>query len=76
MGKKNGRGKRGRGGGMAKGRIPRIGSYAISSSITDPTCFSCTTFNILAPIYKRLDLEVYVFSIFKTPFCFSIYYVY
>lgn len=42
---------------MTKGRVSRIGSYAISSSIDDPTCFSCTTFNILAPIYKRLNHE-------------------
>ncbi|KAH6770996.1 Calcium-binding endonuclease/exonuclease/phosphatase family [Perilla frutescens var. hirtella] len=39
------------------GRVSRIGSYAIASSITDDTCFSCTTFNILAPIYKRLSHE-------------------
>lgn len=32
----------------------RGGSYA---STADP-CVSCTTFNILAPIYKRLDKEV------------------
>ncbi|KAL2249113.1 UNVERIFIED_CONTAM: putative calcium-binding protein [Sesamum indicum] len=38
-------------------RVSRIGSYAIASSITDPTCVSCTTFNILAPIYKRLSQE-------------------
>ncbi|XAR52119.1 hypothetical protein NMG60_11020028 [Bertholletia excelsa] len=37
--------------------ISRIGSYAIASSISDPTSISCTTFNILAPIYKRLDKE-------------------
>lgn len=49
MGRKNKR--------MAKGRVSKIGSYAIASSITDPTCFSCTTFNILAPIYKRLNGE-------------------
>lgn len=24
----------------------------------DPSCVSCTTFNILAPIYKRLDPQV------------------
>ncbi|KAK2972805.1 hypothetical protein RJ640_028333 [Escallonia rubra] len=42
-------------GGMT--RVSRIGSYAISSSIKDPSCFSCTTFNILAPIYKRLNQE-------------------
>ncbi|KAL8519649.1 hypothetical protein ACS0TY_010546 [Phlomoides rotata] len=36
-------------------RVSRIGSYAIASSIKDATCFSCTTFNILAPIYKRLS---------------------
>ncbi|GMH09083.1 hypothetical protein Nepgr_010923 [Nepenthes gracilis] len=36
-----------------KGRISRIGSYAISSSITDHS-ITCTTFNILAPIYNRL----------------------
>ena len=29
----------------------------------DPSCVSCTTFNILAPIYKRLDPHVrYSFS--------------
>ncbi|XP_027109932.1 uncharacterized calcium-binding protein At1g02270 [Coffea eugenioides] len=38
-------------------RVSRIGSYAIASSIADPTCISCTTFNILAPIYKRLNHE-------------------
>ncbi|CAL5367828.1 unnamed protein product [Camellia sinensis] len=40
-----------------KGRVSRIGSYAIASSIADPTSISCTTFNILAPIYKRLNKE-------------------
>lgn len=44
-----------------KGRISRIGSYAISSSIRDhqqqQPCITCTTFNILAPIYKRLNHE-------------------
>ncbi|KAL2226868.1 UNVERIFIED_CONTAM: putative calcium-binding protein [Sesamum indicum] len=49
MGRKNRR--------LNKGRVSRIGSYAIASSIKDPTCISCTTFNILAPIYKRLDHE-------------------
>ncbi|KAA8540109.1 hypothetical protein F0562_026801 [Nyssa sinensis] len=47
MGRKKGK--------MTKGRVSRIGSYAIASSVTDPTSISCTTFNILAPIYKRLD---------------------
>ncbi|KAK9673064.1 hypothetical protein RND81_12G143800 [Saponaria officinalis] len=42
--------------GLMKGRVSRIGSYAIASSITDQ-CVTCTTFNILAPIYKRLDDE-------------------
>ncbi|KAH7543702.1 hypothetical protein JRO89_XS15G0002900 [Xanthoceras sorbifolium] len=44
-----------------KGRISRIGSYAIASSIRDNNhqqpCITCTTFNILAPIYKRLSNE-------------------
>uniref|UniRef100_A0A2N9EGE3 EF-hand domain-containing protein n=1 Tax=Fagus sylvatica TaxID=28930 RepID=A0A2N9EGE3_FAGSY len=45
-----------------KGRISRIGSYAIASSIRDhlphqQPCITCTTFNILAPIYKRLNNE-------------------
>ncbi|XP_044485922.1 uncharacterized calcium-binding protein At1g02270 [Mangifera indica] len=45
-----------------KGRISRIGSYAIASSIRDHNqhqqpCITCTTFNILAPIYKRLSNE-------------------
>lgn len=39
-------------------RVSRIGSYAIASSIKDATCFSCTTFNILAPIYKRISHKV------------------
>lgn len=39
---------------VSKGRVSRIGSYAIASSITDQ-CITCTTFNILAPIYKRLN---------------------
>ncbi|XVE58242.1 hypothetical protein DITRI_Ditri04bG0154400 [Diplodiscus trichospermus] len=41
-----------------KTRISRIGSYAIASSLRDhphQPCISCTTFNILAPIYKRLS---------------------
>jgi hypothetical protein len=29
-----------------------------SSAMTDEPCVSCTTFNILAPIYKRLDQKV------------------
>lgn len=43
------------------GRISRIGSYAISSSVCDDLhhpCITCTTFNILAPIYKRLNHAV------------------
>ncbi|KAF9603620.1 hypothetical protein IFM89_037133 [Coptis chinensis] len=36
-----------------KGRISRIVSHAL---VAEP-CISCTTFNILAPIYKRLDKE-------------------
>ncbi|KAI3508073.1 hypothetical protein L1887_23073 [Cichorium endivia] len=43
--------------GMSKRRSSRIDSYPIASTIADPTCFSCTTFNILAPIYKRLIHE-------------------
>lgn len=46
------------------GRVSRIGSYAIASSMRDhhqQPCITCTTFNILAPIYKRINLEV--------PFC-------
>ncbi|TKY56415.1 calcium-binding protein [Spatholobus suberectus] len=43
------------------GRISRTGSYAIASSIQEnqqpPPCIACTTFNILAPIYKRLNHE-------------------
>ncbi|KAF1893797.1 hypothetical protein Lal_00002328 [Lupinus albus] len=42
------------------GRISRIGSFAISSSIKEnqqQSCITCTTFNILAPIYKRIDDE-------------------
>ncbi|XP_055826889.1 uncharacterized calcium-binding protein At1g02270 isoform X1 [Solanum dulcamara] len=43
--------------GTTKGRVSRIGSYAIASSIDEPNSISCTTFNILAPIYKRLNHE-------------------
>uniref|UniRef100_A0A7N0TCG6 EF-hand domain-containing protein n=1 Tax=Kalanchoe fedtschenkoi TaxID=63787 RepID=A0A7N0TCG6_KALFE len=42
---------------MRKGRAPKIGSHAIATSVMDrqqQPCISCTTFNILAPIYKRL----------------------
>ncbi|XP_061364062.1 uncharacterized calcium-binding protein At1g02270-like isoform X2 [Gastrolobium bilobum] len=42
------------------GRISRIGSFAISSSINEnqqQPCITCTTFNILAPIYKRINDE-------------------
>lgn len=49
--------------GTTKGRVSRIGSYAIA----EPNSISCTTFNILAPIYKRLNLEV-VFFLFLLPF--------
>lgn len=43
-------------------RINRIGSYAISSSMSmrdhrKQPCITCTTFNILAPIYKRLNVN-------------------
>ncbi|CAI9087004.1 OLC1v1020957C3 [Oldenlandia corymbosa var. corymbosa] len=42
--------------GIRSGRkVSRIGNYAIASSVADPSCISCTTFNILAPIYKRLN---------------------
>ncbi|XP_022762805.1 uncharacterized calcium-binding protein At1g02270-like isoform X2 [Durio zibethinus] len=40
------------------GRVSMIGSYAIASSMRDhphQPCITCTTFNILAPIYKRLS---------------------
>ncbi|XP_023553500.1 uncharacterized calcium-binding protein At1g02270 isoform X2 [Cucurbita pepo subsp. pepo] len=44
-----------------KGRISMIGSYAIASSIKDHhhqrPSITCTTFNILAPIYKRLSQQ-------------------
>ncbi|XP_027940134.1 uncharacterized calcium-binding protein At1g02270-like isoform X2 [Vigna unguiculata] len=43
------------------GRISRTTSYAIASSMQDnqhqPPFITCTTFNILAPIYKRLNHE-------------------
>ena len=42
------------------GRISRIGSFAIASSLNDnqqQPCITCTTFNILAPIYKRINDE-------------------
>ncbi|KAJ8748133.1 hypothetical protein K2173_012600 [Erythroxylum novogranatense] len=38
-----------------KKKVSRIGSYAIATSMTyHQPCITCTTFNILAPIYKRL----------------------
>ncbi|XP_057951256.1 uncharacterized calcium-binding protein At1g02270 isoform X2 [Malania oleifera] len=40
-----------------RARVSRIGSYAIASCVTDRSCITCTTFNILAPIYKRLNQE-------------------
>lgn len=48
-----------------KCRISRIGSYAIASSVGDhhsQPCITCTTFNILAPIYKRLNQKVRDFT--------------
>ncbi|KAH1081108.1 hypothetical protein J1N35_020869 [Gossypium stocksii] len=39
-----------------KGTILRTKSGKISSPVEEP-CVSCTTFNILAPIYKRLDQQ-------------------
>ncbi|KAJ7963389.1 Calcium-binding endonuclease/exonuclease/phosphatase family [Quillaja saponaria] len=30
-------------------------SMALAGADRDPSCISCTTFNILAPIYKRID---------------------
>ncbi|GMI73682.1 hypothetical protein like AT1G02270 [Hibiscus trionum] len=39
-----------------KGTILRTKSGKFASSISEP-CVSCTTFNILAPIYKRLDQQ-------------------
>nr|XP_043617441.1 uncharacterized calcium-binding protein At1g02270 isoform X2 [Erigeron canadensis] len=40
--------------GLPKRRSPSSG---INNNFDDPSCFSCTTFNILAPIYKRLVYE-------------------
>lgn len=34
-----------------------VGAYV--SSMAGERCISCTTFNILAPIYKRLDQQVF-----------------
>ena len=47
---------------MRKERRSRIGSYAVSSSMStrdhrQQPCITCTTFNILAPIYKRLNMN-------------------
>ena len=47
---------------MRKERRSRIGSYAVSSSMStrdhrQQPCITCTTFNILAPIYKRLSIN-------------------
>ncbi|XP_061339215.1 uncharacterized calcium-binding protein At1g02270-like [Gastrolobium bilobum] len=42
------------------GRISRTASYAIATSIQEnqqQPCIACTTFNILAPIYKRVNHE-------------------
>ncbi|GLT34252.1 hypothetical protein SLA2020_087760 [Shorea laevis] len=36
--------------------VSRSNSSRVASTMGDP-CISCTTFNILAPIYKRLDKE-------------------
>lgn len=43
------------------GRISKIGSYAIASSMPmrdhrQQPSITCTTFNILAPMYKRINL--------------------
>lgn len=43
--------------GLFKRSISRANSGFLSSTMAEP-CISCTTFNILAPIYKRLDQQV------------------
>lgn len=43
------------------------------SSIMGECCISCTTFNILAPIYKRLDHQVSSY-ICLVPFYYHYYY--
>lgn len=44
------------------GDLSRTNSGCFSSMTDvverDPSCVSCTTFNILAPIYKRVDPQV------------------
>ncbi|CAM8979917.1 unnamed protein product [Rhodiola kirilowii] len=41
-----------------KGRVLRTGIYAIASSVKELSPFiSCTTFNILAPIYKQVNKD-------------------
>lgn len=59
------------------GRISRIGSNVVASSMTEneqqPRNITCTTFNILAPIYKRLNHEVVLFLLFCTVHLFHIY---
>ncbi|KAE8693680.1 hypothetical protein F3Y22_tig00110794pilonHSYRG00068 [Hibiscus syriacus] len=40
-----------------RGTILRNKSGKISSPVKEEPCVSCTTFNILAPIYKRLDQQ-------------------
>jgi len=47
------------------GRISRFGSFAVASSMKEnqqqQPSITCTTFNILAPIYKRINDEVLIF---------------
>lgn len=59
---------------ISRRQVCKIGTYAIASSIADSSSISCTTFNILAPIYKRLNHEVLIhFS--SIPFFFLASYV-
>ena len=50
------------------GGISRAASYAVASSTQEnqqpQPCITCTTFNILAPIYKRLNHEVLLLLLF------------
>ncbi|KAE8697992.1 Detected protein of unknown function [Hibiscus syriacus] len=50
-----------------RGRIMRTKSGKISSPVDREPCVSCTTFNILAPSYKRLDQHV-ISSSSSSPF--------
>jgi len=69
----NGSSRNGINGYSSDGELSRISKSGGFSSVTeverDPSCVSFTTFNILAPIYKRIDPQVLCCVFFLKFYC-------